>query len=35
MKFQIPGTYIDTVMANQDDLVEVVHPLTQVLCIKG
>ncbi len=33
----IPGDYkdIDTVMANQDDLVEIVHTLKQVLCIKG
>lgn len=34
---EIPGAYkdIDTVMANQSDLVEVVHTLKQVLCIKG
>lgn len=34
---EIPGAYkdIDTVMANQDDLVEVLHTLKQVLCIKG
>jgi tRNA-splicing ligase RtcB len=34
---EIPGAYkdIDTVMANQEDLVEVVHTLKQVLCIKG
>lgn len=34
---EIPGAYkdIDTVMANQTDLVEVVHTLKQVLCIKG
>lgn len=34
---EIPGAYkdIDTVMANQDDLVEVVHTLKQVLCVKG
>ncbi len=34
---EIPGAYkdIDTVMANQADLVEVVHTLKQVLCIKG
>ncbi len=34
---EIPGAYkdIDTVMSNQDDLVEVVHTLKQVLCIKG
>lgn len=34
---EIPGAYkdIDTVMANQSDLVEVVAELKQVLCIKG
>ncbi len=34
---EIPGAYkdIDTVMANQSDLVEVAHTLKQVLCIKG
>lgn len=34
---EIPGAYkdIDTVMAHQEDLVEVVHTLKQVLCIKG
>lgn len=34
---EIPGAYkdIDTVMNNQTDLVEVVHTLKQVLCIKG
>ncbi|KVQ85515.1 RNA-splicing ligase RtcB [Burkholderia multivorans] len=34
---EIPGAYksIDQVMANQDDLVEVVHVLKQVLCVKG
>lgn len=34
---EIPGAYksIDTVMANQRDLVEVVHTLKQVLCVKG
>ena len=34
---EIPGAYknIDTVMANQTDLVEVVHTLKQVICIKG
>jgi tRNA-splicing ligase RtcB len=34
---EIPGAYkdIDAVMANQDDLVEVVHTLKQVVCIKG
>ena len=34
---EIPGAYkdIDTVMANQSDLVEVVHTLKQILCVKG
>ena len=34
---EIPGAYkdIDTVMAAQTDLVEVVHTLKQVMCIKG
>lgn len=34
---EIPGAYkdIDTVMANQSDLVEVVAELKQVMCIKG
>ena len=34
---EIPGAYkdIDMVMENQTDLVEVVHTLRQVLCIKG
>lgn len=34
---EIPAAYkdIDTVMAHQSDLVEVVHTLKQVLCIKG
>lgn len=34
---EIPGAYkdIDEVMANQGDLVEVVHTLKQVLCVKG
>jgi tRNA-splicing ligase RtcB len=34
---QIPGAYkdIDEVMANQADLVDVVHTLKQVLCVKG
>jgi tRNA-splicing ligase RtcB len=34
---EIPGAYkaIDEVMANQTDLVEVVHKLKQVLCVKG
>ncbi len=34
---EIPGAYkdIDEVMANQSDLVEVVHTLNQVLCVKG
>lgn len=26
---------IDVVMANQSDLVEVVHTLKQILCVKG
>jgi len=34
---EIPGAYkdIDEVMANQSDLVEVVHTLKQVICVKG
>ena len=34
---EIPGAYksIDAVMAAQADLVEVVHTLKQVMCIKG
>jgi tRNA-splicing ligase RtcB len=34
---EIPGAYkdIDTVMENQNDLVDVVHTLKQVVCIKG
>jgi tRNA-splicing ligase RtcB len=34
---EIPGAYkdIDQVMAHQSDLVEVVHTLKQVLCVKG
>lgn len=34
---EIPGAYksIDVVMANQDDLVEVLHELRQIMCIKG
>lgn len=34
---EIPSAYkdIDEVMANQSDLVEVVHTLKQVMCIKG
>ena len=34
---EIPGAYkdLDTVMANQSDLVEVVHTLKQVVCVKG
>ena len=34
---EIPGAYkdIDTVMANQSDLVEILHTLKQVLCVKG
>lgn len=34
---EIPGAYkdIDTVMANQADLVDVMHALKQVVCVKG
>ncbi len=34
---ETPGAYkdIDTVMAAQADLVEVVHTLKQVICVKG
>lgn len=34
---EIPAAYknIDTVMANQSDLVDVVHTLKQVVCVKG
>ena len=34
---EIPGAYkdIDQVMADQEDLVEVVHKLKQVVCVKG
>lgn len=34
---EIPGAYknIDEVMANQTELVEIVHTLKQVLCVKG
>lgn len=34
---EIPGAYkdIDAVMANQSDLVDVVHSLRQVVCVKG
>ncbi len=34
---EIPGAYkdIDEVMTNQEDLVEVVHTLKQVVCVKG
>ena len=34
---EIPGAYkdIDAVMANQTDLVDVVHTLKQVVCVKG
>jgi tRNA-splicing ligase RtcB len=34
---EIPGAYkdIDQVMANQQDLVDIVHTLEQVLCVKG
>lgn len=34
---EIPGAYknIDQVMANQGDLVEIVHTLKQIMCVKG
>ncbi len=34
---ETPGAYkaIDAVMAAQEDLVEVVHTLRQVVCVKG
>lgn len=34
---EIPGAYkdIDLVMENQTDLIDVVHKLKQVLCVKG
>jgi tRNA-splicing ligase RtcB len=34
---EIPGAYkdIDEVMAHQTDLVEIVHTLKQVVCVKG
>jgi len=34
---EIPAAYkdIDTVMENQSDLVDVVHTLKQVVCVKG
>ena len=34
---EIPAAYkdIDTVMENQSDLVEVVHTLKQIVCVKG
>lgn len=34
---EIPGAYkdLDVVMENQRDLVEILHTLKQVLCIKG
>ncbi len=34
---EIPGAYkdIDEVMANQSDLVEVLHTLKQIICVKG
>ena len=34
---EIPGAYkdLDLVMANQTDMVEVVHTLRAVLCVKG
>ena len=35
MRFPAAYKDIDAVMANQSDLVEVVHTLKQVLCVKG
>ena len=34
---EIPGAYkeIDVVMENQHDLVDVVHTLKQIVCVKG
>lgn len=34
---EIPAAYkdIDTVMANQNDLVDIVHTLKQIICVKG
>ena len=34
---EAPGAYknIDAVMASQSDLVEVVHTLKQIVCVKG
>jgi len=34
---EIPGAYkdIDVVMENQNDLVDIVHTLKQVVCVKG
>lgn len=34
---EIPGSYkdIETVMANSVDLVEIVHTLRAILCVKG
>ena len=34
---EIPSAYkdIDQVMANQSDLIEIIHTLKQILCIKG
>ena len=34
---EIPGAYksMEEVMANQEDLVELVHTLKQVICVKG
>jgi len=34
---EIPAAYkdIDQVMAHQSDLVEIVHTLKQVVCVKG
>ena len=35
MRFRRAYKDIDEVMANQTDLVEVVHTLKQVVCVKG
>jgi tRNA-splicing ligase RtcB len=37
MVLEIPSSYknLDDVMANQADLVEVVHTLKAVMCVKG
>ena len=34
---ETPGAYkdIDAVMAAQDDLIEVMHTLNQIVCVKG